>query len=233
MYKRNFLFFTAIMIISALQIVLLSGNLYSSSLEDSNKKELNMIESLGKENQEDQAKEEILSVLKIFQKGYTGRDVSIVESYVEELFAPEILIVGTGASEWCEDPGSVKRIVESDWKYWGDLLLDIDKAIIRTEKDNAWIAVPGTLTRKTSKEDGYERSFNVIKRALESEGENRKKLFEIEEYLTRNILALEHGGDVYSYPIRVTASLVKRSNKWQFIQMTFSYPYPRERIIEK
>jgi hypothetical protein len=90
---------------------------------------------------------EILEVLTSFQDGYTKRDLSLVKAYVEEHFAEDVLVIGTGPDEWCYGLEEVEKLVEGDWKEWGDLELTIDRAVIRVRESWSWLVVPGSLTQ--------------------------------------------------------------------------------------
>jgi hypothetical protein len=92
-------------------------------------------------------KNEIIEVLRKFQSGYDKRDLSVVKTYVAEHFTEDVLVIGTGPDEWCHRLEEVEKLVEGDWKEWGDLKLDIDRAVIRVRENWGWLAVPGTLTQ--------------------------------------------------------------------------------------
>lgn len=179
--------------------------------------------------------DEITQVLEMFQDGYTKRDTSIVDEYVERLFTEDVHLIGTGSSEWCDGMEDVKRIVESDWNHWGDLKLDIDKAVVRTRKDVAWFAVPGTLVRTFDTEELIYERYGVvdIKRIIEQNKSNKIKLLEVLTDVSEILMEVEKGGTNFVYPIRVAGSLVNDGEKWKFRQMVFSYPYPRRLIVEE
>src|SRR5512135_2730083 len=105
--------------------------------------------------------QDVLAVLKRFQTGYSRRDVSRVDEYVRDLFDDQdVLIIGTNASipndgEWCEGIDAVKRLVETDWKSWGDLKMETEKARIRIDGGTAWVARTGVLEKSQTSESGY------------------------------------------------------------------------------
>lgn len=70
------------------------------------------------------------------------------------LFDPDegIEMIGIGASErggteWFEGSARLREIVESDWKYWGDVRLDVDVARITVHWDAAWLSTRRTVTQ--------------------------------------------------------------------------------------
>ncbi len=64
-----------------------------------------------------------------------------------QLFAqegdPELVGIGAsvrGGNEWFEGPDAIREIIESDWTYWGDVWIDVDRARIRVMGDVAGIS---------------------------------------------------------------------------------------------
>jgi hypothetical protein len=51
---------------------------------------------------------------------------------MDELFIKEEgqLIIGTGSDEWCRGFEQSKELVESDWKYWGDVFIDTNASSV-------------------------------------------------------------------------------------------------------
>ena len=73
----------------------------------------------------------VMQVLQSFQDGYSTRDIDKLDHFME-LFSPaeDIELIGIGASarngyEWFQGPERIREIIESDWKYWGDVRLDV------------------------------------------------------------------------------------------------------------
>jgi hypothetical protein len=196
-------------------------------------------------NTGDQQGLDVSAILNKFQAGYDKRDVSEVDEYVRDLFdEDDVLIIGTRAfsaedKEWCEGIEAVKKIVEWDWKYWGDLKMEIEKARIRINGNTAWVAMVGTSESRQTKEAGYEKGMKAIR-----DWQNQKKYQEnprefllwLSYYTSRMLWDFEQtGGEEFVYPIRITAVLSNKKGKWLFNQMEFSYPtgYHRTRIIKE
>ncbi len=187
-------------------------------------------------------KRDILAVLKKFQASYDERDVSKIDKYIQELFdAEDVLIIGTGASapgdsEWCEGIKAVKKIIESDWKYWDDLKMETEKARIRIEGRTAWVAFGGTSKSAQTKKSGYANGMAAIRRWQNQSDykENPREFFLwLSYYTSRMLLDYElEDGEEFIYPIRVTAVLSNKNGKWVFKQMNFAYPtgYHKTRV---
>lgn len=176
--------------------------------------------------------QEITKMLQRFQAGYTDRNIENVQSFVDDLFAEDILVIGTGNSEWLTDIEGVKRLVKSDWERWGDVRLNIEDTHIRVFKDFALIAIKGTLTYEFEDTESVLKSRGTedIKRILTSEDNPRLQLLQIMLDSAEILHAVEVAGSKFVFPLRVSATLIKIEGKWKFTQMTFSYPYPRRLI---
>ncbi len=79
----------------------------------------------------DQDSRDVRSVLQKFQDAYTARDLAGLDTCIQ-LFVQDdsIEMIGIGATkraanEWFEGVARVREIIESDWKYWGDVQLDV------------------------------------------------------------------------------------------------------------
>jgi hypothetical protein len=87
---------------------------------------------------------EILEQLDIFQEGYEQRDTSILESYMEQLFSREnILILGTMPGEIYSGYEEAADLVSSDWLYWGDVELMAESSNISAIDSVVWFSMIG------------------------------------------------------------------------------------------
>ena len=87
---------------------------------------------------------EVLQQLEAFQKGYTERDTSILDSYMEQLFSKEnILILGTMPGEIYSGYGEAADLVSSDWLYWGDVTMHTESSNISVSDSVAWFSMIG------------------------------------------------------------------------------------------
>ena len=87
--------------------------------------------------------QQVREALQQFQDGYTARNLARVDAFMK-LFvdSPEIEMIGVGASErngfeWFEGTDAVRGIIEGDWKYWGDVALDVAGARIQVRDRTA------------------------------------------------------------------------------------------------
>jgi len=164
----------------------------------------------------------VRSVLQKFQDGYTDRDVTRLDEFMQ-LFvqSDDIEMIGTGATkrggnEWCEGLARVREIIESDWKYWGDVRLDVDGAKITLHGDVAWLSTAGTVTTTKAFDTAIQFHLDDMKAIFDEEGLSAdEKLMEATHYGMRRLRERSKGLG-YSRPLRFTAVLVKDGAEWRF-----------------
>lgn len=97
-----------------------------------------------KGNASEDVRSEIIRQLHKFQDGYTQRDTSLLEPFMEGLFSQDnILILGTQPGEILKNYERAKFLVSSDWRTWGDCRFLMDYAHISTVGNVAWISTIG------------------------------------------------------------------------------------------
>ncbi len=97
-----------------------------------------------KGNAPDSIRKEVLEQLHKFQEGYTKRDVSRVEPFMESLYSKEnTLILGTMPREIYYGYERATGLVKSDWESWGDCHFAMDSANISYAGNVAWFSARG------------------------------------------------------------------------------------------
>lgn len=180
---------------------------------------------LGKGNANEDVQVEVRKVLGKFQDGYSKRDVNLINAYMEELFSKEgdALIVGTADAEWCLGLDAMKEIVECDWKYWGNLILDVDGAVISSHGDVAWLTTEGTVNSLSSEDKMYNKYVERIKDSFTNDVSSKDKLIDALKSISICLYETNLGEDVVR-PIRFSAILIKDEGKWKFHNIHFSHP---------
>lgn len=181
--------------------------------------------------------QEVFDVLKKFEAGYLARDLSKVDAFCDELFDKEDSIImgtsgfGVGRGEWFEGHAAVKKIIDHDWRNWDDIKLKVTKSGIRVEGNTAWAVILGTAESRKVKEKEYERVLRSIYRTIEanredtSEGIDLEVLLWVSHFSSRMLFEfVPHKGDEYIYPLRITAVLVKKKDRWQFRLVSYTFP---------
>ena len=174
--------------------------------------------------------EQVRRTLQKFRDGYTTRDKSKLDEYME-LFAPtdEIELIGVGASErganeWFNGRAAIREIIESDWTYWGAVEIDVNGARITLSGETAWFSTTGTLTSG----DEYEKAFPFYLEQMRDLLMDEKKSYD--DRLTDathfgvNRLRDRMRGKGAKWPFVITAVLVKADGKWGFHTIHWSFP---------
>ena len=181
---------------------------------------------------------EIFALLQAFQAGYTHRDLTQVDAFME-LFTREAEVIGTngvkpGLDEWYMNRETARELVHGDWEGWGDFRLDLDSASIHTLGDVGWIAATATVTQ-TIGEENYASYLDFVKEYLDRPGVSaEQKLHYILRGGTNTIYELRRG-EKFIWPLRFTAVVIRQPDGWKFAQVNFSFPtvyFPDVRIFE-
>lgn len=174
----------------------------------------------------------VMQVLQSFQDGYSTRDIDKLDHFME-LFSPaeDIELIGIGASarngyEWFQGPERIREIIESDWKYWGDVRLDVAGAKISVKGEAAWLSTVGEIlqTDHILSDEVTASSVEQMKQLLENaELSPRERLVEAAHYGVRRWREREKPAG-YSWPFVISAVLVKHESQWRFHTIHWSMP---------
>jgi hypothetical protein len=174
--------------------------------------------------------QEIRQVLQRFQDGYTVRDLSKLDEFVA-LFhqSDDVELIGIGASvrggnEWFQGVEAVREIIESDWAYWGDVVIDVDGAKITVHDDVAWLSTSGTLAQTDTFDKALPFYLDQMKELLEDESSDPDaRMMEATHFGLRRLREKQKGIG-FAWPFVLTAVLVKTENGWRFHTIHWSMP---------
>ena len=180
--------------------------------------------------QSDAAIEQVRDTLHRFQEGYTARDLSRLDEFME-LFSPEGTpeLIGIGASvrggtEWFEGPDAIREIIESDWTYWGDVQIDVEGARISALGDVAWLSATGSLTQTETHDEALPFYLQQMAELLEKEEwDADQQLVEATHFGMRR-LRERLKGKGHTWPFVLTAVLVRIGEQWRFHTIHWSMP---------
>lgn len=173
----------------------------------------------------DAVQQNIRLTLTRFQEGYTKRDLNLLEEFIEALFVndSDSLIVGTADSEWCNGKEEIKNLIGSDWKYWGNVVLDIDGATVSSLGDVAWVTTEGFLHSTLTETRAYEKCLTKIKESIDSDIKPKDKMLDTLRTISMSLFDLNLGEKVVR-PFRFTAVLLRSNDSWKFHNIHFSHP---------
>ncbi|WP_346928833.1 hypothetical protein [Clostridium sp.] len=193
-------------------------------------KNINIIDNCG---------DEILKIRKtisILQEAYELRDVSLVDKYVKELFTSrnKIFIFGADEGENFSGHEGVSRLLEGDWKYWGDFNLNEENLYIDVHDNIALVYSKAFLKYSSDIQEIYDSLGDLFhEHLLPVEKSIKEKLLKMLWKINYRLYDAERG-KVYLVPMKFTAILVKEKENWKFQHIHFSDivdEMPKERII--
>jgi len=181
---------------------------------------------------------EIRSLLQTFQDGYTSRDITQLDAFMN-LFTHNAEVIGTngirpGVDEWYTSRDAARELVEGDWDAWGDLRLDVASASIQVHGSVGWIAASGTVSQTIGAEN-YATFLEFIQEFMETSNLSAEQQL---HYILRggtNTLYELRRGEKFVWALRFTAVVVREVAAWKFTQVNFSYPtiyFPDVRITD-
>ena len=182
--------------------------------------------------------DKIRSLMQKFQDGYTKRDLTQVDSFME-LFTEDTEVIGTNGikpreGEWYMDRVSARELVEGDWKGWGDVRLDFYSMSVHSLGSVGWIAANATVTEIIGKEN-YQAYLDFVKGFIDDPKLSaEQKLLHILRGGTNTVYELRRG-EKFVWSLRLTAVVVREEDGWKFAQMNFSFPtiyFPDVRFVE-
>jgi hypothetical protein len=174
--------------------------------------------------------EEVRTTLQEFQDFYTRRETDRLDQFMQLFVQDEgVELIGVGASkraerEWFQGLGSIREIIESDWKYWGDVRLDVEGAKITTCRETAWLSTTGTLTQTAAFDTAIQLLLEDMRAIFDrQELSADEKLMEVTHYGMRRLRERSKGLG-YSWPFTFTAVLLRVGPKWRFHTIHWSMP---------
>jgi hypothetical protein len=174
--------------------------------------------------------EAVRRTLARFQEGYTTRDLSNLDEFMTLFVQDEdVELIGVGAAvrggnEWFEGRTAVREIIESDWTYWGDVVLDVEGAKITMQGDVAWLSTTGKVVQTETFDQALQFYVQQMKELLEDEAADLdRRLMEATHFGMRR-LRERHKGYGYGWPFVLTAVLVWGGEGWQFHTLHWSMP---------
>ncbi len=182
-----------------------------------------------RENLNPQDHLDILDVLSRFQSGYTERDLSKVDSFVDDLFIcrEDKYILGTGTEEFCPETKGVRDLVSGDWQWWGDVDFKWKDANICIKGNVAWVTTCGSV--KYIFEESDERNKRLLghieNKVNEPDVSSMERISDINWFLSLSYHQRETKKREYLWPLYLSGILLKENNKWKFVQQHFSGLY--------
>lgn len=173
---------------------------------------------------------DVRATLQKFQDGYTAREVAKLDEFIQLFVQSEAIeMIGIGASkrhasEWYEGISRIREFIGDDWKYWGDVRLEVEGAKISIQGDVAWLSTTGTVTRTRAFDSDIEYHLSDMKAFLDREDLSAdEKLMEVTYYGMRRLRERTKGIG-HSRKLVFTAVLVRAEDEWRFHSQHWAMP---------
>jgi len=180
------------------------------------------------------SEQEIKFVLEKLQEGYTLRDPSTVDQFMQNYFINDdsVEIIGTnavtpGKDEWCLGFDAARQLILNDWKYWGNICFELEQARLKINGDTAWVSTSGTVSDTIEREKRYQGFMAYAEEMVNQKSTpTEQKMLNLVQ-LGNDLMAYIIIGDKYICPFRFSAVLIREEGQWKFHQMHFSFPTVR------
>ncbi|MDD1756227.1 MAG: hypothetical protein LUQ39_05265 [Methanomassiliicoccales archaeon] len=184
--------------------------------------------------------EQVRQALQKLQDGYLKRNPASLDYYMKELFPSDghVTIIGTSGllpedTEWPRHSGGARKLLENDWRNWGDVYFNVAIAKIRVAGDVAWVESNGFVEKVMPDEQVCENHLKYVKAVVDGDLSAKEKVAEIARGASNVVMELMMG-ERYVWPMRFSAVLQRSEGRWAFRLMHFSFPttrFPDERLV--
>ncbi|MGD2077983.1 MAG: nuclear transport factor 2 family protein [Chloroflexota bacterium] len=175
-------------------------------------------------------RDQVRATLQAFQDGYAGRDLDTLDEFMELFVQDEgIELIGVGAAvrggnEWFQGPAAVRDIVQGDWKYWGDVLLDVPGAKITVSGDVAWLSTNGRIVQTSTHDEALPFYMEQMADLLQDESmDPDTRLLEATHFGLRRLRERAKGPG-HGWPFTFTAVLQRIGSRWRFHTIHWAMP---------
>ena len=91
-------------------------------------------------------REDALRPLKLLNEYYEKRDPENADACIDEtMLADNLLILGTNPSEIFYGREGAKCLLQGDWKYWGKLVLDVERTALSQASNDLYFVMRGQV----------------------------------------------------------------------------------------
>ncbi len=184
--------------------------------------------------------DQVRKALQKLQEGYLKRNIASLDYYVKELFPSDgrTTIIGTSGmlpsdAEWPRSLEGASKLLESDWRNWGDVYLNVASAKIDSFGDVAWVESNGFVEKVLTDEQVCDNHLKYVRAVVDGDLSAKEKVAEIARGASNVVMEMMLG-ERYVWPMRFSAVLQRSDRRWLFRQMHFSFPttrFPDERLV--
>jgi hypothetical protein len=112
----------------------------------SNKEELKTAKDYTTGNATVKDRQAILNVFTVLQQGYSKRDISKTDYYIDQTIdTTSIVVLGTNPNEIFTGKKGIQKLLYGDWKFWGDVRLNVENMYVTQVDNMAYVATTGSI----------------------------------------------------------------------------------------
>ena len=167
-------------------------------------------------------------MLAAFGNGYRDRNLAQLDAFIE-LFDDDVEMIGIeathrGSDEWFEGRAAIKEIVESDWRVWGDVELDVASARVTVVDGMAWASIEATLGQPADGGEAMSSYLHRMSELLDDTGRDPDgRMMEAASFGLARLRERNLGPD-HKWPLVITAVLTLGPPGWRFRNIHWSTP---------
>lgn len=184
---------------------------------------------------------QVREVLRTLQGAYAKKSEKEFDQVIRSLLPSDgrVCVISTsgimaGDERWAREMEAARKLIESDWRSWGDVYWHVDRAAIQVEGEIAWLDCNAFVEKLLPKEEAISNHLRYIKKLVDGPMSDEEKVAEVARGAS-NVLTEFMRGERFVWPMRFTAVMQKLDGKWLFRQMHFSFPttrFPDERLTD-
>ena len=176
----------------------------------------------------EESESDVRAVLAAFGNGYRDRDLSQLDAFIE-LFDDGAEMIGIeatrrGSDEWFEGRAAIKEIVESDWRVWGDVEVNVASALVTVVDGVAWASIEATLGQPADSGEAISSYLQRMSDLLDDTGlDPAGRMMEATSFGLARLRERNLGPD-HAWPLVITAVLTLGPAGWRFRNIHWSTP---------
>lgn len=175
------------------------------------------------ESSKSRYRDEIVNLLKEFNKEYLNRDKGIT-SVANRYFTCESPLIINIDKEVCHNQEDVNKLIKRHREYYDEINLDYENCLVNSNEDAVWVVANGIMRKTMDEESAFQNTVSTIKDIFEGNLEDRDKLFNIRRRIA-DTLKENSKGEEYVWPFRFEGVLIKDKKDWVFKYLQFSLPF--------
>jgi len=170
---------------------------------------------------------QVQAILEMLKKCYIERDKNNIANLSALLFQKDCfpIIIGTSNDEWCFGFEESEELFISDWEGWGNVSVDVTKAVYAQSGTYGWFYVPaGVEYCFDDNDDSFAAFMEMSTEIVATERTPLSKAGEIIWLLSHLLHSRTPSSRKYKWDMTISGVLMNRDSVWKIKHMQFSIP---------